>query len=107
MASVFPDARPEPWDKRFLPRSLHGDEVRAYCRHNLIPDERADTVELPLWLTKRGVLVPHDECMTSPLISADRDWSNRAVAPATPAISTRAVLALGRFLKSPLSEAYS
>ena len=33
------------------------DEVRAYCRHNGIPQERAATAPLPLWLTKRGVLV--------------------------------------------------
>jgi SAM-dependent methyltransferase len=33
------------------------DEVRAYCRHNYIPLERAEQAELPLWLTKRGVLV--------------------------------------------------
>jgi hypothetical protein len=33
------------------------DEVRAYCRHNYIPAERAEEGDLPLWLTKRGVLV--------------------------------------------------
>ena len=32
-------------------------EVRACCRHNVIPPERADMVDVPLWLTKRGVLV--------------------------------------------------
>ena len=29
----------------------------AYCRHNFIPAERAEAAEIPLWLTKRGVLV--------------------------------------------------
>jgi hypothetical protein len=28
------------------------DEVRAFCRHHFIPLERAETVDLPLWLTK-------------------------------------------------------
>ena len=32
-------------------------DMRAYCRHNYIPMERADQAELPLWLTKRGVLI--------------------------------------------------
>ena len=30
---------------------------RAYCRHNFIDEHRAEAVEVPLWLTKRGVLV--------------------------------------------------
>ena len=33
------------------------DEVRAFCRHHSVPAERAEVVELPLWLTKRGVLI--------------------------------------------------
>jgi hypothetical protein len=33
------------------------DEVRAYCRHHFIPNEQAKRVDLPLWLTKRGVIV--------------------------------------------------
>lgn len=56
VAQVFPDVQPDPWDGKFYPLSTR-DEVRAYCRHNLIPPERAETAELPLWLTKRGVLV--------------------------------------------------
>lgn len=46
----------ERWDGRFFPLSTR-EEVRAYCRHNFVPPERAESVELPLWLTKRGVLV--------------------------------------------------
>ena len=56
VASVFPDARPAQWDNRFFALQTR-NEVRAYCRHNFIPAERAETVELPLWLTKRGVLI--------------------------------------------------
>jgi hypothetical protein len=56
VASVFGDAAAERWDGRFFPLSTR-DEVRAYCRHNYIPAERAEKSELPLWLTKRGVLV--------------------------------------------------
>ncbi|HMF04885.1 MAG TPA: class I SAM-dependent methyltransferase [Acidimicrobiia bacterium] len=56
VASVFPNARPERWDDRLFALETR-DDVRAYCRHNLIPLQRAETVELPLWLTKRGVLV--------------------------------------------------
>lgn len=56
VGSVFENARGERWDGRFFPLETR-DEVRAYCRHNFIPLERADDVELPLWLTKRGVLV--------------------------------------------------
>lgn len=46
----------ERWDGCFFPLTTR-EEVRAYCRHNFIPAERADTVPLPFWLTKRGVLV--------------------------------------------------
>jgi SAM-dependent methyltransferase len=53
---VFEDAVGETWDATFFPLETR-DEVRAYCRHNYIPAERAETVDLPLWLTKRGVLV--------------------------------------------------
>jgi hypothetical protein len=31
--------------------------VVAYCRHHYIPADRAEEADLPLWLTKRGVLV--------------------------------------------------
>ena len=56
VASVFPNARPEPWDQRFFALQTK-DEARAYCRHNFIDEHRAEAVEVPLWLTKRGVLV--------------------------------------------------
>lgn len=56
VAAVFPDAQPQRWDARFYPLSTR-EEVRAYCRHNFIPAERAEMASLPLWLTKRGVLV--------------------------------------------------
>jgi len=56
VASVFGGAEEQRWDAKFF--ALHTpDEVRAYCRHNFIPADRADDVDLPLWLTKRGVIV--------------------------------------------------
>ena len=56
VASVFDEVEPERWDATFFPLETR-DDVRAYCRHNYIPAERAEEVDLPLWLTKRGVLV--------------------------------------------------
>jgi SAM-dependent methyltransferase len=56
VGSVFDQVEAERWDARFFPLETR-DEVRAYCRHNFIPAERAEIAELPLWLTKRGVLV--------------------------------------------------
>ncbi|MHB8577957.1 MAG: class I SAM-dependent methyltransferase [Dehalococcoidia bacterium] len=56
VATVFADVQPERWDRTFFPLQTR-DEVRAYCRHNYLPAERAESAELPLWLTKRGVLV--------------------------------------------------
>jgi SAM-dependent methyltransferase len=56
VAGAFEHVEAEQWDGRFLPLSTR-DEVRAYCRHNYIPSERAEHAEIPLWLTKRGVLV--------------------------------------------------
>jgi SAM-dependent methyltransferase len=56
VGAVFDDVEPQRWDDRFYPLETR-DEVRAYCRHNYIPAERAETAELPLWLTKRGVMV--------------------------------------------------
>ncbi|MEY2430543.1 MAG: hypothetical protein QOC92_268 [Acidimicrobiaceae bacterium] len=53
---VFDQVQAERWDATFFPLETR-DEVRAYCRHNFIPAERAEDAELPLWLTKRGVLV--------------------------------------------------
>lgn len=54
--SVFEEVEPERWDAKFFALQTR-DEVRAYCRHSFIPAERAEEVDLPLWLTKRGVLV--------------------------------------------------
>ncbi|HXW81763.1 MAG TPA: class I SAM-dependent methyltransferase [Acidimicrobiales bacterium] len=56
VATVFHQVEAEPWDARFYPLQTRED-VRAYCRHNFIPAERAEKAVLPLWLTKRGVLV--------------------------------------------------
>jgi len=56
VASVFEQVEPERWDGTFFPLETR-DEVRAYCRHSSIPADRANDVDLPLWLTKRGVLV--------------------------------------------------
>jgi ubiquinone/menaquinone biosynthesis C-methylase UbiE len=56
VGSVFETTNAQRWDQPFFPLETR-EEVRAYCRHNLIPPERAQTAELPLWLTKRGVLV--------------------------------------------------
>lgn len=56
VTSVFEEVEPERWDGTFFPLETR-DEVRAYCRHNYIPAERAEQADLPLWLTKRGVLV--------------------------------------------------
>ena len=56
VGSVFADAQLQRWDERFFPLQTR-DEVRAYCRHHHIPAARAEAAELPLWLTKRGVLV--------------------------------------------------
>lgn len=53
---VFPDAEGDSCDQRFFPLETR-EEVRAYCRHNSVPTERADSAPLPLWLTKRGMLV--------------------------------------------------
>ena len=56
VGSVFNHAEAQRWDGRFFPLQTR-EEVRAYCRHHYIPAERAEAAELPLWLTKRGVLV--------------------------------------------------
>jgi SAM-dependent methyltransferase len=56
VASVFQDVEAEEWDGRFYPLETR-DEVRAYCRHNFVSPNLAEEVEVPLWLTKRGVLV--------------------------------------------------
>ncbi len=56
VGSVFEGVEPQPWDGKFFPLATR-EEIRAYCRHNYIPAERAEAAEVPLWLTKRGVLV--------------------------------------------------
>jgi SAM-dependent methyltransferase len=53
---IFDTVEVRRWDGFYFPLSSR-DEVRAYCRHNSIPMERADRMPIPLWLTKRGVLV--------------------------------------------------
>src|SRR3984957_9038417 len=56
VAAIFDSPEPERWDGPFFPLETR-EEVRAYCRHNYIPEARAQEVDVPLWLTKRGVLV--------------------------------------------------
>jgi SAM-dependent methyltransferase len=56
VSSVFGAVEAEHWDGPFFPLQTRAD-VLAYCRHNSIPPDRADAVDVPLWLTKRGVLV--------------------------------------------------
>jgi hypothetical protein len=56
VASVFEHVETERWDGKFFPLATR-NEIRAYCRHNFIPPERAEQAAVPLWLTKRGVLV--------------------------------------------------
>jgi len=56
VGSVFGQVEPQRWDSAFFPLRTR-DEVKAYCRHNYVPAERAGNAALPLWLTKRGVLV--------------------------------------------------
>jgi hypothetical protein len=53
VASVFDEVT---WNGKFFPLRTR-DEVRAYCRHNFVPMEQAESVEVPLWLTKRGTIV--------------------------------------------------
>lgn len=56
VGSVFEAVEAERWDGFFFPLDTR-DEVRAYCRHASISPERADTLPVPCWLTKRGVLI--------------------------------------------------
>jgi hypothetical protein len=56
VATVFDEPEVQQWDAQFFPLETRED-VRAYSRHNFIPVERAETAEVPLWLTKRGVVV--------------------------------------------------
>jgi len=54
--AVFDDVTEEWWDDRFYALETR-EEVAAYCRHCGVDPERAESAPLPLWLTKRGVLV--------------------------------------------------
>lgn len=56
VSRVFPKATAQTWDQSYFPLRTR-EEVRGYCRHNYVPAERAEAAELPLWLTKRGVLI--------------------------------------------------
>jgi SAM-dependent methyltransferase len=56
VTSVFEGAHAEPWDDRFFALESRED-VRNYCRHHSLPLDRADAASIPLWLTKRGVLI--------------------------------------------------
>jgi SAM-dependent methyltransferase len=56
VSSVFGDVDAQRWDGRFY-RLETREEVRSYCRHSLLAPGLAETVDLPLSLTKRGVLV--------------------------------------------------
>jgi SAM-dependent methyltransferase len=56
VGAVFEQVEAAPWDGKFFPLQTR-EEVRAYCRHSHLPLSLADGVDLPLWLTKRGVLV--------------------------------------------------
>lgn len=53
---VFAEVEAERWDGKYYQLRTR-DEIRAYCRGNFIPAERAETAAVPLWLTKRGVLI--------------------------------------------------
>jgi SAM-dependent methyltransferase len=56
VAAVFGGAEAEHWDGRFFPLDSRA-EIRAYLRHSFLPEDRAGQAAVPLWLTKRGVLV--------------------------------------------------
>jgi SAM-dependent methyltransferase len=56
VGSVFEQVEAQGWDARFFPLETR-EAIQAYCRHNFIPAERGEDAEVPLWLTKRGVLV--------------------------------------------------
>jgi SAM-dependent methyltransferase len=56
VAEAFEQIEPEHWDGALVLLRTRED-VLAYCRHHDVPAERAEELEVPLWLTKRGVLV--------------------------------------------------
>ena len=53
---VFEEVDIERWDDRLVVLTDR-QEVLAYCRHHHVPLDRAHRVDLPLELTKRGVLI--------------------------------------------------
>jgi hypothetical protein len=53
---VFEDVVDDRWDEPLYSLETEG-EVLAYCRQHFLPEDRARGVALPLWLTKRGVLL--------------------------------------------------
>jgi SAM-dependent methyltransferase len=65
VAAVFDEADAERWDGPLVALETL-DEIQAYCRHHGIPADRADDVEAPLLLTKRGVLVRATRSGASP-----------------------------------------
>jgi SAM-dependent methyltransferase len=56
VGAVFRHVEADRWDGPFLPLRTR-EELLGYCRSHFVPLERAERVEVPLWLTKRGVLV--------------------------------------------------
>lgn len=56
IGEYFADVVEDQWDEKPYPLETR-QEVEAFCRHHFIPPERASEAEVPLWLTKRGVLV--------------------------------------------------
>ena len=56
VASVFGDVAVERWDGPMTRLPDH-DAVLRYCRSHFLPQEAADRVTPPVWLTKRGCLV--------------------------------------------------
>ncbi len=55
--SIFGEVEAERWDGQFFPLETR-EEVHAYLRHNQIRAEAVTkNIEVPLWLTMRGVLV--------------------------------------------------
>lgn len=65
VASAFDEVEAERWDEKFFPLRTR-EEVRAYCRASYIPAERAEAVDVPLWLTKRGVLIRAEKLRMRP-----------------------------------------
>ncbi|GAA1955354.1 class I SAM-dependent methyltransferase [Amycolatopsis minnesotensis] len=56
VGAAFGEVTVERWNQPFSSIETR-EELRAYCRHHYVPFDRAERVDLPLWLTKRGCLV--------------------------------------------------